>query len=458
MGTLRRSTQADSISGVDGFVGFFADVRRGEGTNAALLFIHVALVLAACYCVKPARDALLAAAAVDSLSGTELKAWGTGIQAVVFVLLVPAYAAAARCLRRHRMLTALYGFFAAHLLLFWALQSSYTDSVYFGLAFYVWSGAFAVVVVSQFWSFAADLYSNDAGKRLFPFIALGASLGAIAASWAVERLLSSGCWSTSTLLPAAAALLLTAALLTRSVDLRSLERAVQPENEAAVGTPFGMVLGCRYLVATMALIVVLNWVSTNGENLLFGLVQDSIRGDLGEVHADTAAVRELIADRTSVFYSGFFFWTNMLALLLQVAVASRLHRAGGCAFGLMLLPMIAFASYSLMALIPALGMIKLVKVAERATAYSVQNTAGQLLWLPTSARMKYEAKLLIDTIGVRLGDALAALTLLLGVSWLGLSLRSLFVVNLVLVAIWLRLGAMVGREHGHMVAVEVGRK
>jgi ATP/ADP translocase len=82
----------------------------------------------------------------------------------------------------------------------------------------------------------------------------------------------------------------------------------------------------------------------------------------------------------------------------------------------------------------------------------VQNTTGHLLWLPTSAGMKYEAKLVIETIGVRLGDSLAALTFLLGTSWLQLSLRSLFVVNLVLVAIWLRLGAMVSAEHGRMMA------
>jgi AAA family ATP:ADP antiporter len=163
------------------------------------------------------------------------------------------------------------------------------------------------------------------------------------------------------------------------------------------------------------------------------------------------ALRQQIADRTSAFYGGLFFWTNLLTLVLQIVVA-RLHRDGGRGFGLMLLPLIAFASYSLMALIPALGMVKVVKVAERAAAYSVQNTASHLLWLPTPARMKYGVKLLVDTVGVRLGDALAALTLLLGVSWLELSLRSVLVVNLVLVVLWLRLGAIVSEEQGRLAA------
>jgi AAA family ATP:ADP antiporter len=309
----------------------------------------------------------------------------------------------------------------------------------------VWVGTFTAVVVSQFWSFAADVYSNEAGRRVFPFIGLGASAGGMAASWAVAHLLAIEGWSSAELLPLAALLLVAAAAVA--------QRAGMPGGEAApaanvVETPFINVLRSRYLTATMGLIVVLNWVSTNGENLLFGVVQESIRGELGANPALAGeALRAVIADRTSTFYGGFFFWTNLLTLLLQVAITSRLHRRGGSALGLMLLPLLALASYSLMALMPMLAIMKVMRVAERATAYSVQSTTGQLLWLPAPARMKYEAKLLIDTVGVRFGDGLSAATMLLGIGWLGLSLNDLLAVNLVLIGVWLCLGATVSQEH-----------
>ena len=61
-----------------------------------------------------------------------------------------------------------------------------------GLVFYVWIGVFNMMVVAQLWSFANDLYDAERGKRLFPLVALGASLGAAlgskVAAWLVEPL------------------------------------------------------------------------------------------------------------------------------------------------------------------------------------------------------------------------------------------------------------------------------
>ena len=47
-----------------------------------------------------------------------------------------------------------------------------------GVAFYVWIGLINVFIVSQFWAFANDLYTEGQGRRLFPMIGVGQSLGA----------------------------------------------------------------------------------------------------------------------------------------------------------------------------------------------------------------------------------------------------------------------------------------
>jgi AAA family ATP:ADP antiporter len=115
-----------------------------------------------------------------------------------------------------------------------------------------------------------------------------------------------------------------------------------------------------------------------------------------------------------------------------------------------MLPVVALTSYSLMALIPSLMVIKVMKIAENATDYSVNNTAKQVLWLPTTREVKYKAKAAIDTLFVRFGDGLAALTVFALVTQLKLSVRAIFGLNIGLVAVWIILGVIIIRHHRKM--------
>ncbi len=128
-------------------------------------------------------------------------------------------------------------------------------------------------------------------------------------------------------------------------------------------------------------------------------------------------------------------------------MAPRLLKYGGFASIALLLPVIALLSYTVMALLPVLAVVKMMKVAENATDYSINNTARQVLWLPVSSEMKFRGKPAIDTLYVRLGDGLAAVTVLVGVQILALSITSLFVFNVTLVIAWLAFTLMVIREH-----------
>ena len=95
--------------------------------------------------------------------------------AVLFVF-VPAYGALASRVNRVWLISAVTIFFASHLLIFYALGSA---GVRIGVAFYIWVGVFNMVAVAQFWAFANDLYTTERGKRLFPLVGIGASLGAL---------------------------------------------------------------------------------------------------------------------------------------------------------------------------------------------------------------------------------------------------------------------------------------
>ena len=163
---------------------------------------------------------------------------------------------------------------------------------------------------------------------------------------------------------------------------------------------------------------------------------------------------KFVRDGTTAFYGNFYFWVNIAALLLQAFVASRLLKYGGFAAILLILPVIALMSYSVMALLPVLAVVKLMKIAENATDYSLNNTSRHVLWLPVSSAMKFRGKPAIDTLYVRLGDGLAAITVLVGVHLLMLSTQGFFVFNVMLVLCWLVAGVMLVKEHRR--ASEVG--
>jgi AAA family ATP:ADP antiporter len=108
----------------------------------------------------------------------------------------------------------------------------------------------------------------------------------------------------------------------------------------------------------------------------------------------------------------------------------------------------------MMAVVPLLLVVRVMKTAESSTSYSINNTAQQVLWLPTTTEMKYKAKPAIDSFFVRVGDGLAALTVLFGLRVYGLETRSLFAFNVVLVVLWLLLGVFVVREHHRLRALQ----
>jgi AAA family ATP:ADP antiporter len=208
------------------------------------------------------------------------------------------------------------------------------------------------------------------------------------------------------------------------------------------------VLESRFLLAVGLITVLLNWVNTNGENLLFRVVQDALSEQaLGRAIAGAREIAEFQQNGTVAFYGNFYKLVNVSALLLQAFVASRLLKYGGFAAILMLMPVVSLASYGAMALVPILSVVKAMKVAYNATDYSINNTARHVLWLPVSSEVKFKGKPTIDSLFARLGDGFAALTVLLGVQLLALTTELYFVFNVVLVLIWIVFSLVVVREH-----------
>jgi len=452
--TQRPPERGQRLSALERCLALFTEVRAGEGPTGVWMLLSVFLVLAAYYFVKPARDGLLAVSPAGALSETELKAYSSFAQSICLLAVLPLYDRVSKSFPRRTLISIVTLFFTANLVMFWVLQPGlvFDDVRYVGIAFYLWVGIFNVFIVAQFWSFAADLYSDEAGKRLVPLIAIGATSGAAAGAWIAKRLVA--VVGTYGILLVAALILSVSLVTMRAAEAREAGPARHDVADAESRDTSGglrLVFRHKYLIATALLVLVLNWVNTNGENFLFGAVEQHLHGEVAARGiASGEAADAFIRDQTTQFYGDLFFWVNLIALLLQSLVASRVLRYGGFGAILLALPVISLTSYTLMAIYPSLTMIRHMKIAENAADYSINNTAKQVLWLPTTVDMKYRAKAAIDTLFVRCGDGLAAATAFVAIELLRAPLRALFAFNTCLVVVWLGLGALIVREHARL--------
>ena len=441
----------------------FTDIRPGEGPTSLVLFANVFLILCAYYFIKPLRESWIAVSDVAGLSKMEVKAYSSFGQSLLLAGVVSYYGRLSARWPRGTLITRATLACMACLVGFWLLQPGFllANLPGSGIAFYLWVGMFGVFIVAQFWAFAADLYADERGRRLLPLIGIGATAGAAAGSFLTEWLVQAKWFDSGTLLLLANVPLAVSILLTRVADARGplgtpKHERVRPTKPAAAGDGHGalaFVLRHRYLFAAAIVALMTNWVNTNGENLLFRVVQEALEQERqARGITDQAATISFVREGTAAFYGNYYFWVNVTALVLQAIVASRLLKYGGFGAIFLMLPSIALVSYTSMAIVPVLWMVRIMKVAENSVDYSINNTARQVLWLPTTAEMKYKAKPVVDSLFVRLGDGFAALTVLLGVQVLHLSTQHFFYVTVVLVVGWLVAATVIVREHRRLTA------
>jgi AAA family ATP:ADP antiporter len=457
-----------SGSPLDRSLRLFTEVRDGESPTALLLALNVFLLLTAYYVIKPVREALIL-----SGNGAEVKSYAAAGQAILLLLLVPLYGALADRLPRRRLLNTVTGIFLACLVGFYALTQA---GLPIGIIFFLWVGIFNLMIVAQFWSFANDLYTREQGERLFPIVALGASLGAVIGSavtgWLIPLL------GVPQLLLVAAGLLALAALIGNIVDARERARCeadlpprfttaeipaatgeylIQEEADgekltvSLPGTPsrrgtLRLVFRERYLLLIALLILMVNWVNTTGEYLLGRTVAQGAEAAVAAGTSGGLSVAEYIGR----FYAQFFFGVNLAGLVLQLFIVSRLVKFFGVRLAVLALPLLAMAGYAALAFLPLLSVVRWVKTAENATDYSLQNTVRNMLFLPTSREQKYKAKQAIDSLFVRAGDVLSAGSIYLGTTLLAFGTTQFALLNLGLAAVWLALAVLTGREYARL--------
>ena len=434
-------------SPLERFLAIFTEVKAGEGGTALFLTLNIFLILTAYYIIKPVREALI----LSVEGGAEWKIYTAAGQSLLLLGAIPLYARLASRVSRRRLINWVTVFFVSNLVFFFiAVTLVRESSLILGIGFFLWVGVFNVMVPAQFWSFANDIYTVEQGKRLFAIVAFGASSGAVVGSWITRQNIES--LGLGNLLLMSGGLLLVALAITAIVERRESRQAreqnVAPQEEPLPeGNAFSLVWRSRYLLLIAFLMLFLNWVNSTGEYILSDMVKAAIEKQADSSGLVGAARSEWVEESIGGFYASFFGVVNVIALLMQLFLVSRIIKYIGVRVALLILPCIALGGYALLFAIPLLGVVRWAKTAENATDYSLLNTIRQALFLPTTREEKYKAKQVIDTFFMRAGDVAAAVVVGVGVGALGLSGRQFALVNLGLVVVWLVLAIRIGREY-----------
>jgi AAA family ATP:ADP antiporter len=402
------------------------------------------LILGAYYLLKTAREVFIL-----SEGGAEVKSYSAAGQAVLLLFLVPAYGAFASRVNRTRLVRWVTLFFVSNIVLFYLASSA---GLRIGIPYFLWVGIFSVMVIAQFWAFANDIYTPAQGKRVFPVIGLGASLGAWIGSVRAGQLVNA--MGPQRLLLGGGVILAICVVLVQIVS-RRVQQHKTPEQTAASSQPLGkeggfqLIFSDRYLMLIAVLTVLLNVVNTSGEYLFGRYVVDTANTMYG-TGSEAAAQRERFIGTT---YSQLFGAVNLCGFLLQMFVVSRIFRYLGVGKSLFIHPIVAGVGYLLLLRAPSITAMRWLKVADNSIDYSLGNTTKQALWLPTSREAKYKAKQAVDSFFMRAGDVVQAGIVFSG-ERLAMAVPGFAALNIVLVAAWLSVVAMINVNLRRKAAAE----
>src|SRR6187549_3028512 len=170
-GLTSTENRPNEKSWLDRSLSLFTDVRAGEGTTAVLMLANIFLLLICYSVIKTVREPLILLG-----GGAEVRSYSAAGQALLLMGFVPLYSWIASRVDRVKLLVGVTLFFVVCIELFAAAVAARIP--YVGVAFFIWVGIFNISLVAQFWSFANDIYSKNAGERLFPMIMIGMTAGA----------------------------------------------------------------------------------------------------------------------------------------------------------------------------------------------------------------------------------------------------------------------------------------
>lgn len=396
-----------------------------ERAAALWSFGYFFMLLASYYVLRPLRDQMGIAGGVKNLP------WLFTATFVTLLVAQPLYGALVAKLTRARFIPIVYHFFAANLALFWLLLTLGVETAIVARIFFVWVSVFNLFAVAVFWSFMADLFDAEQGKRLFGFIGAGGTAGALLGP--VITIALSVPLGPTNLLIAAIVLLEAAVLCVYRLERAATVQASVPQAEPPkIGG--GAFAALVEMFQSPYLLGVGLWVSL----LSFGATIVYFE----QAHIISATVHGAGA-QTRIFAS-IDLAVSLLTLATQVFATGWLLKRFGTGIAAGALPLVYVVGFAALAVSPSLAVVLTLQVVQRWMNFAIANPARQVFFTVVTREEKYKAKNLIDVVIYRGSDALYG-WVFDSMQALGLKLGAIALCALPVTAGWLVLSAALGR-------------
>jgi AAA family ATP:ADP antiporter len=437
------------------------EFRRGEAPLALLAALFHFLVLAGYHFLRPVREAMGVSEGIENLR------WlfaGTSVASLVLVL---AFGGVVSRTDRRRFIPIAYLFVIACLVVFAGLlvvdirsggeligtesQSALARSV--GIVYYVWLSAINLFITSVLWAYFVDVFDVEQGKRLFPFIGAGGTLGAYGGSKMTEL---ASQWTTSSYLPVG--LLLTGAgfFAAAIVGMLALDRAAVRSSASRLGSASASHLaaaaaapapriGGSFLEGISAIVRSPYLLGIGAYLLLMGIANTLLYFSQAHiVLTNSLTFRDRVRD-----FAQFDNLAQLATLLTQIFVTAHLIRRLGVGGTLAVLPVLILGGFAALARWPYFGVMAAFQAIYRAGRFAIARPARETLFSIVPPAEKYKAKPVLDVFFYRAGDLAGA-----GIEKLldRLSLAGFAAATLPLSALWAALSIVLGRAQAKRVA------
>lgn len=433
---------------------------KAEMNEIGVLFWSAAyffFLLSSYYVLRPVRDELGTTGGVSDIK------WLFTVTLVVMLVLNPIFSWLVSRFRREVFISMVYGFFAFNILLFYLLFRTSSDEtlMYLGRTFYVWTAVYNLFVVSLFWGLMADLFSTEQAKRLFAFIALGGTLGAISGAsitrFFIRVIGFENLFLISiTLLMTSVGCMLVLTWLARrwrrtGVEASNLRTSQSEVIGGSAWSGIGLIFRSPYLLGLCLFILIYTVTSTFLYLVKIKIGQDTISEQ---------------ADRI-VFFANIDLFANVLTVLVQLFITSRLLTRLGIGVTLAILPGISIVGFGVLAwslkdvnlAATAAGNATLAALVitgfesiRRASNYALARPAREVLYTVLGREEKYKSKSFIDTFVYRGGDQVGVWSHALLAEIMLLSTAAIAMIVVPLAGFWMVLALLLGRTQRQLQA------
>lgn len=410
-------------------------VRPGEGRALGWSFAYFFCLLAAYYVLRPVRDEMGLAGGIKNLPDLFAKTF------YVMLAVVPLYGALVARMPRKRFIPLVYHFFVVNIVIFWILLTRGIELRTTATVFFVWISVFNLFAVSVFWSFMADIYDSEQGKRLFGFIAAGGSAGAllgpILAASLAEPL------GRANLLPIAAFLLECAVFCALRLDTA----ATAFKSGRTSGETVQSAAKSQGMIASWIAGVVLILRSPYLAGIALWVAMLSLAGTF--LYFQQATIISALTDdpnkRTAIF-ARIDLAVSLLTVLVQFIATGKLIKRFGAGPAAALLPLVFALGFVALWATPMLWVVIAFQATQRAANFAISNPAREVLFTVVDREEKYKAKNVIDNVVFRGSDALFA-RVFSELRIVGIEPGSISLATVPIAGCWLALSLVLGRAH-----------